>query len=230
MARSATKSATASSAPVAVVAPVAAAAPVVAEKPQKKQKKEAAAAAAPVEVAPVVAPVEVAAPVTEVASEELPAGECLCEVADRLVASIKSRISDMQSGLNELKTELKLLEKVRAKELKAASKGKKKARKTNPNSQASGFMKPTRISDELSTFLGVQVGSEMARTQVTKLIHAYIKEQKLQDPENKRSIVPDARLGALLKLRAGEPLTYFNLQTFLGPHFEKKEKKPVATA
>lgn len=229
MARTAsTKSATASSAPdaapAAVVAPVPAAAP--AEKP-KRVKKDAVAAPV-VEVAPVVAPVVESAAVPEVVVEEVAAGECVCEMADALVESIKSRISVFQTGLNELKSELKLLEKLRAKQLKAASKGKKKARKVNPNSQASGFMKPTRISDELATFLGVAIGSEIARTQVTKLIHAYIKEHKLQDPANKRVIVPDARLGALLKVKAEEQVNYFTLQKFLGPHFEKKDKKPVS--
>ena len=61
----------------------------------------------------------------------------------------------------------------------------------------------------------------MARTEVTRDINTYIRNNKLQDKDNGRQINPDKKLSALLKLPSGETLTYFNLQKFMSPHFAK---------
>ena len=85
-------------------------------------------------------------------------------------------------------------------------------------------MKPTRISDELAAFLGVEAGVEMARTDVTKEITAYIRKHSLQDKDNGRKIIPDAKLKNLLGDLGDETLTYFNLQKYMSPHFAKSVK------
>jgi upstream activation factor subunit UAF30 len=69
----------------------------------------------------------------------------------------------------------------------------------------------------------------MARTDVTKEITAYVKKHSLQDPDNGRDIHPDAKLKKLLQIGANDKLSYFNLQKFMSPHFEKKSDQ-VATA
>lgn len=55
----------------------------------------------------------------------------------------------------------------------------------------SKFMEPKKISDELTAVVGK---GPMPRTEVTKKLWQYIKKHKLQDPKNKRDIVPDANL------------------------------------
>ena len=57
----------------------------------------------------------------------------------------------------------------------------------------------------------------MARVQVTKLLTEYIKENKLNDENDKRIIVPDKKLSDLLMFHEheGEVLTYFNLQKYI---------------
>jgi hypothetical protein len=87
----------------------------------------------------------------------------------------------------------------------------------------SGFVKPTLISDELAMFLGEPVGTEMARTDVSKALTRYIRENGFQDPENDRKINPDEKLSNLLRLKEEEKdtLTYFNLQKYMKPHFIK---------
>ena len=97
------------------------------------------------------------------------------------------------------------------------------------NRQPSGFVKPTRISDELAKFLGKSVGVEMARTAVSKEINAYIREKGLQDPANGRKINPDASLTKLLNLQKEDELTYFNLQRYMKHHFIKPVVAAVAT-
>jgi chromatin remodeling complex protein RSC6 len=85
------------------------------------------------------------------------------------------------------------------------------------------FTKPTLISDELAEFLGKTVGTEMARTEVTKEIRQYISANKLQDPANGRIriIYPDEKLRKLLGLTNEDELNYFTLQKYLKPHFIK---------
>ena len=55
----------------------------------------------------------------------------------------------------------------------------------------SKFMKPMTLSSELSAVIGK---GPLPRTEVTKKIWVYIKKHKLQDPKNKRNIVPDEKL------------------------------------
>jgi chromatin remodeling complex protein RSC6 len=83
----------------------------------------------------------------------------------------------------------------------------------------SGFVRPTKISDELAMFLGKPVGTEMARTDVSRLINGYIRVNNLQDPQNGRNINPDTKLRALLRLGENDELTYFNLQKYMKHHF-----------
>ena len=85
-------------------------------------------------------------------------------------------------------------------------------------------MKPTKISDELAQFLEKPLGSEMARTDVTREINKYIRSQNLQDKDNGRKINPDTKLQTLLKIKSSDELTYFNLQRYMSPHFFKTEK------
>jgi len=82
-------------------------------------------------------------------------------------------------------------------------------------------VKPTRISDELASFLGKDKGTEMARTDVTREINLYIRSNNLQDTANGRKINPDTKLTSLLKLKTTDELTYFNLQKYMSPHFQK---------
>ena len=59
----------------------------------------------------------------------------------------------------------------------------------------------------------------MARTEVTKYLTSYIKDNNLQQPEDKRKINPDKKLSKLLKLTKDDQVTYFNLQKYMKSHF-----------
>jgi len=86
----------------------------------------------------------------------------------------------------------------------------------------SGFIRPSRISNELAKFLGKPVGTEMARTVVSRLINTYIQTNNLQDPQNGRIINADSKLRKLLRLGKTDELTYFNLQKYMRPHFHRE--------
>jgi chromatin remodeling complex protein RSC6 len=172
---------------------------------------------APKEASPV-APVEVA----PVVSEEAPVdGDAsLVEQSTEFLA----KLGQLGALISSLKTEYRTLEKKWSRELKAAQKQSSKRKRKAGNRAPSGFVKPTRISDELATFLGKDKGAEMARTAVTRDINTYIRTNKLQDEVNGRKINPDAKLAALLKLKKTDELTYFNLQKYMSHHFSKTVK------
>jgi len=139
-----------------------------------------------------------------------------------------AKFQQVLSLLSTLKSDYKTLEKSVAREIKTAQKTTQKKR--SGNRQPSGFVKPTRISDELASFLGKPSGTELARTAVSKEINAYIRANNLQDKDNGRKIIPDAKLTALLKIQASDELTYFNLQRFMKHHFVKAEVAAVVAA
>jgi chromatin remodeling complex protein RSC6 len=181
------------------------------------------------EVVATPAPVVTTAPVTET---EAPAAAAAV-VAD-VEAVIAEQSAEFHTKLNQLgnmiaslKSEYRSLEKKWSKELKASQKLNTKKKRKAGNRAPSGFVKPTRISDELASFLGKEKGTQMARTEVTREINTYIRSNTLQDKENGRKINPDTKLAALLKLKKTDELTYFNLQRYMSPHFAKASKDAV---
>lgn len=235
------KSASKASAPSAateVVAPVAAsAAPAAAAtkpKAEKKPKAAAAPAAAPVVAAPavpVVASPAAAAPSTEVKAEEPRVS------SDSILTEMENKVQQVGTVYLTLKADIRNLRKNLVREKKDAEKAsklskaaKKAAKAKNPNRKQSGFTMPTRISDELAKFLGKAPGTEMSRTDVAKEIINYIQTNQLKDKTNGRIIHPDAALSGLFKISDKDQLHFFNLQTFMKPHFIKNTAAAVATA
>ena len=153
-------------------------------------------------------------------------------VPEETVVSLGDSFTELLGHLQTLRTQLtsvtgqvRTLQKRADRELKNALKASKKAKRAKGNRAPSGFVKPTKISLELATFLGKAKGTEMARTEVTREINGYIRAHNLQDPKNGRIILADVKLRKLLKLNKSDELTYFNLQRYMSPHFEKKNAK-----
>jgi chromatin remodeling complex protein RSC6 len=215
---------TKTAAPAVVAAPVEVkveAAPVVVV--EKKVAKKAAKKVEEVVSAPVVAaPVVVEEVVVSVATaSETPAVAAEASLSEQST-DFFAKIQQLGAVISGLKSEYRALEKRWTKELKMSAKRGNNKRKRAANRAPSGFVKPTKISDELATFLDKPTGSEMARTEVTRDINLYIRSNSLQDKANGRKINPDSKLAELLKIDAGEELTYFNLQKYMSRHFAKK--------
>ena len=132
-------------------------------------------------------------------------------------------IQTMTTLLSKIKGDYKVLEKQVLKEARAIDKVNAKRKKSKGSRAPSGFVKPTAISKDLAKFLGVAEDTKIARTDVTKLITAYVKEHKLQAPSNGRMIIPDKKLTNLLNCKSSDEVTYFNLQKYMKPHFVKTE-------
>jgi chromatin remodeling complex protein RSC6 len=129
-----------------------------------------------------------------------------------------SLIKDLRGRVAKLEKQVHRDTKLANKKLK----GRKK-RVVDPNAEPSGFAKPGPVSAELGKFLGLKGDELISRTNVTKRINAYCRDNKLQLESDKRKIVPDAPLKKLLKMNDGDELTFFNLQTYMKKHFPNKE-------
>jgi upstream activation factor subunit UAF30 len=181
-----------------------------------------APAAAPAPVAASAAPAAKAK--KAVVKTEAAAADAVAEVDSSLVeqsGEFLVKLQQLGALINALKTEYRTLEKKWTRDLKVAQKQSSKRKRKAGARAPSGFVKPTRISDELASFLAKPSGTEMARTEVTRDINKYIREHNLQDKANGRQINPDSKLASLLKVAKTDVLTYFNLQRYMSPHFAK---------
>ena len=125
---------------------------------------------------------------------------------------------------------------------------KLKKKNNRKKTVVSGFLKPIKISSQLATFTGWDVNGTYSRVNVTKYICDYIKDNHLFNENDKRLILVDDKLKALLNYDPAHPpkdkdgnsapLNYFRLQRYLKPHFIKLDSKdapveqpatPVAT-
>jgi upstream activation factor subunit UAF30 len=163
------------------------------------------------------APEVVVAPKTEEQSDE---------TIENTFKQLYDKINTLKSELSKLSSDIKDVHKQVAKSMKENAKSRKK-KADRPKREPSGFAKPTPISQELCDFLSKPLGTEMARTEVTKYLTSYIKEHDLQYPDDKRKIKPDAKLKKLLNLKKDDQVTYFNLQKYMKPHFESSKSAPA---
>ena len=82
-----------------------------------------------------------------------------------------------------------------------------------------GFAKPRPVSPEMKDFLGGR--TEIPRTEVLKVIWAYIKEKGLQDPANKKVIICDEKLKKIFGDR--DQIMFLEIAGLISPHFLKVE-------
>lgn len=156
-----------------------------------------------------------------------PDKESVLKLIDELTESINAEISERREsnskvkGIRYLRSLNKQLKKIRTHSNRVMKTKNKKPRKVNQNS---GFLKPVQISKDLSTFTGFE--GLVSRVDVTKYICKYIKDNELQNPEDRRQIVPDKKLSSLLNYdskTSEQPLTYFRIQSLMKDHFVKTE-------
>ena len=214
-----------------VVAPVvasvvAAVAPAVVETKKATKKVATATAVVPAPVA-AVAPAAPAAgaPAVVAAAPEAPATSL-----DEDMKTVLGRLSTLRETVSTMITEVKKLEKRVHREIKDARKRRRRVPKEGEEVVKRGpsiFEIPTKVTDELCTFLGKPKGTLISRSNVTREINEYVKKHELK---NKHDIKPDGPLKKLLRLTDADHLTYFNLQRYLNTHYIKAEKPAVVVA
>ncbi|AHK63812.1 hypothetical protein BOKEGFJH_00941 [Chlamydia avium] len=80
----------------------------------------------------------------------------------------------------------------------------------------SAFMNPVNISSELAAIVGK---GPMPRTEIVKKVWEYIKKHNLQDPKNKRNILPDSNLAKVFG--SSSTIDMFQMTKALSRHIIK---------
>ena len=203
----------------------------------------------PATVAPTTTPATVApattAATTPATAATTPATAATPVVNDDVNArftAVVERVQSIIGTVKDLLAELKTIQKDVTKKLKSQQGRRRRATTTGSASageendatvtprKPSGFAKPTAVSKDLCNFLSMPEGTELARTEVTRLLNKYIKDNNLQDPVDRRTIRPDQKLQALLNIKGDTQLKYFNMQSYIKHHFVKSDASAPATA
>ena len=184
----------------------------------------------PVHVVQELAPEHVPEPVVESVTQFVENSTSVEESnTEILFNKLVNQFQDIQTVMKTLSCNLKILQKEVLRERKESKKKESKIKKKSDKKKSpSGFAKPAPISADLADFLGLSSSDIIARTDVTSKVIAYVKEHNLQNPENKKQIIPDAKLKALLQPGDSE-VNFFNLQTHLKKHFPQSIANTTAT-
>jgi chromatin remodeling complex protein RSC6 len=145
----------------------------------------------------------------------------------------------LMDSTKSITARMKVLHKEFNKSSRSTARSRKKSRvaaaDADPDApkRSSALQKPVAISNELCKFLSFDLDSEHSRQDVTAAVNMYIKTHNLQDPTNRRFILLDgceeaARLKTLLR-DPDQPVTFFNIQRYLKPHYPMsvKDKKAL---
>jgi upstream activation factor subunit UAF30 len=104
---------------------------------------------------------------------------------------------------------------------------KKRKRKADPKAKGkrkAGSQPPYRLSEELQSVVGKDI---LPRPQVVQALWAYIKENNLQNPDDKREILCDEKLKKIMGGK--DKVTMFNMNTHVSTHLvEKLDKSAYA--
>ena len=166
-------------------------------------------------------PVVDAAPTETRTAPEILVGlqETLKTLGSELTSRVRAAVHDAQEAVKAIKRDArdsKKRRKVDPATLNPEEKAAWEARRAN-----NAFLKMRPLTDELSSFMGLPAKSQRSQTDVTKFVSTYVKAHNCFDPNFKRRIIPDTKLGKLLRVKDGQEVTYLNLQSFLKVHFIK---------
>ncbi|KAL4368865.1 hypothetical protein GQ457_05G006940 [Hibiscus cannabinus] len=103
---------------------------------------------------------------------------------------------------------------------------KKRSKRVNNEvkKRGGGFNKVCNLSPQLQELVGVP---SLARTEVVKQVWAYIREKKLQDPDNKKNIICDESLHALFGVHS---IDMFQMNKALSKHILPSDSDEVVSA
>ena len=132
--------------------------------------------------------------------------------------------SEKTKGVKFLRSLNKRLKKLHTRTSRVIKQKRKIKRASNGNS---GFLKPVHISKDVAKFTGWNQSELKSRVDVTKYICQYIRDNDLQNPDDRRQILVDKKLSKLLgyNAKSDEPLTYYRIQTYMKKHFTNPSPK-----
>tara|TARA_B000000557_G_scaffold247361_1_gene231151 strand:+ start:115 stop:573 length:459 start_codon:yes stop_codon:yes gene_type:complete len=138
--------------------------------------------------------------------------------------NILNNLSGLKVQITSIMNDIKTTERKVNKRIRVLEKNLTKT-KNKGNRKPSGFAVPSKISPELCAFMGVESGTQLARTEVTKYISEYIKNNSLQLNHNKKMVKPNEKLRNLWGIENGATIDYFQIQKLMNKHFIKANSK-----
>ena len=141
----------------------------------------------------------------------------------KVTRTVKEILADIETNVGEqvvlqrtLKALNKELERAHKVEVKEASKRKKSTKDASEKRDPSGFNAKQPVPPEFCEQpWGCEPDQELPRTMLTKMVYDYVKEENLQDPEDKRRIFPNETLKKLFHLKDTDELHFNNFQTYM---------------
>jgi upstream activation factor subunit UAF30 len=125
-------------------------------------------------------------------------------------------LESLQSQIQALEKVLKSLQRATHKVLQRLE--DPTGEKAKARSENNSFKKPQQVSDQLRAFLKLADGELVSRSDVTKRVFSYAKENNLN---NGKVINLDETLKDLLKPAEGQDVTVTNLQKYINHHYIK---------
>ena len=139
------------------------------------------------------------------------------------VDNIMILIKEIDEKTKKLTSMYRSLRRDIIKDKKDLEKFKNKQKKGKNNKNRSGIHQPYTVSEKLCSFMQKPKGTKIARTDATVYVNKYIKSKKLQNPENKKEIIPDNKLRDLFNIKEDINITYFQIPGCLNHHFTNKD-------
>ena len=152
------------------------------------------------------------------------------ESSEESIKILLNSVNTIKSALTEVVSQIKTLEKKIKKEKKTQT--KQVSSSAQKQRKPTGLALPTTISKELAEFMKETHEKKIARTDVTSYLIKYIKNNNLQDENDKRNINPDEKLSKIFLNPNNEMITFFNMQKYINHHFlqnknDHDKKDPV---
>ena len=142
-------------------------------------------------------------------------------MADITMETLYNEITALRS---EMKSLAKITRKVRATQEDPT--GEKAAERSKNN----GFNRLNEVDSALREFLSLAEGEMISRSDATRRVNQYVKENGLKHPDNARVVIMDDKLRGLLNPPEDVQVTVLTIQKYLSPHFIKKDAPVVAKA
>ena len=135
-------------------------------------------------------------------------------MADITMETLYNELTALRS---EMKSLAKIVRKIRSTQEDPT--GEKAAERSKNN----GFNRLNEVDSALREFLGLAEGEMISRSDATRRVNQYVKDNNLKHPENARVVIPDDKLKALLNPPEDVQVTVLTIQKYLSPHFVKTE-------
>jgi len=142
-------------------------------------------------------------------------------------------LNKISINYKEQRDEIRNLMKLHKKEMRNIKGNTRKKSSNNKN----GFTKPRCIPDKLAEFVKINKGTEMSRTNLTKLIFQEFQCRGLYHTQDRRIIIPDDDVIKLFNLskesqKSNNPkdkngLNIFSIQTYITQLYNEVDNKQV---